>query len=179
MKRFLLTLVCTLLVDVVAAADPHEAEIAAAFKDWKTVRFRFIEDEGDYALDWFVLLQRLDANRVAVSCKTVPVKPLEPQPPTELGVVSDAQAQRFIDRALAIYKRALPEGSEFLRFQSLPESEQKAFARKHPYGIESRWLSMTVVGATRTHELYHICDPGSAVAAEFEEFLRRPKLDGQ
>ena len=177
MKRLLISLLSALLVNAAVAKDSNPAEIADAFKEWKTVRFSVEENEGDIEMPApFILLQRLDANRVVVSCMQEP--PIEFDPlPVALGVVSNAEAQRLIDRALAIYRRALPEVSEVQRVQSLPEAEQKAYVEKHNLGTAFLRLFVAVVGANGSHQFSHMCNPDSAVAAEFEEFV--PQDEGR
>ena len=149
MNKLLMTMLALPLLGAAAHAqvNNNNPPIAEALKDWKTVRIGLYIDGGDYVPPQiFYLLQRMDAERVILSCGEGSLTAL----PVFRKIVPADLAQKAIDRACASYAQAQKEISEGERIQALPEPERIRALAKYNLGISSVSILLEVCSKGKT-----------------------------
>jgi hypothetical protein len=178
MKTALLTLVLWMhALFAMSLAAPPNPPLGKVVKDWKTIRISLTDDGGDEAgPEWFILLQRLDGERVFLSTNSAP--PVEfPALPVALAMISNANARKYVDRAQDFFHRAQSEVSERMRVQALPKAKRDAYWKEHNRGIDVQFMMMIeVLSRDKSYIYAHDFADEGATVKEFREFLEHPKI---
>lgn len=176
--RLAIGLLCLRAFIPVAYAQRSDTAITEALRDWKTVRINLIIDGGDYKPPApFILLQRLDSDRVVLSSSEDSARS-ELLPVARAIITADA-AQKLIDRALAFYAQAQKETGEKARVYALPEAERAPILKQHNLGMSAFYIGIQVFSRGRSYEYQDdFADSGAAVK-EFVDFVMHPKVDAK
>ena len=179
MKLFLAAALLSLHVcAAITFAQKQETALSEALKDWKTVRICLVIDGGDYnPPSPFILLQRLDSERVILSSSEESARS-ELLPVARAIITSDA-AQKFIDRALDFYAQAQKETGEKARVYALPPAEREPILKQHNLGMSALYIGIQVLSHSRSYEYQDdFADSGTTVK-DFAEFVMHPKADSK
>jgi hypothetical protein len=140
-----------------------QTPIAEAMKNWRTVRVLLVIDMGDYVVRRFILLERVDAERVALSSGEKDPPPESPA--VARGMITNATAQALIDRALAFYARAQKETGE----RALPAAERTA--ANTGFGTNAFYIRIEIGGEKASYNYEDDFADGGAAVKEFADFI--------
>jgi hypothetical protein len=162
----------------VSIAQRQETALAEALQDWTTVRICLVIDGGDYnPPSPFILLQRLDSDRVILSSSEESAR--SELLPVARAIITSKAAQKFIDRAVAFYAQAQKEIGEKARVYALPQAEREPILKQHSLGMSALYIGIHVFSHNRSYEYQDdFADSGNTVK-DFGEFVMHPKADSK
>lgn len=162
----------------VAIAQRQETALTEALKDWTTVRISLVIDGGDYnPPSPFILLQRLDSDRVILSSSEESAG--SELLPVARAIITPEAAQKFIDRAVAFYAQAQKETGGKARVYALPPAEREPILKQHNLGMSALYIGIHVYSGNRSYGYQDdFADSGNTVK-EFGDFIIHPKADSK
>jgi len=161
-----------------AGAQSTQPPISDTIKNWRTVRIVLRIDGGDYDPPApFILLQRLDSDRIILSTGeyTVGAEYL----PVARSIISSDAAQKLIERALAFYAKAQKETGEKARVQALPQAERDAIYKKPGFGIPAFYIRIEVLGPDRGYQYEDDFADSGATLKEFAAFIMQQQTQSK
>lgn len=160
-----LTLGCFLWLFSTAIAQQDWEMVRKAFQSWKTVRIYPHIIGGDHvARSPFLLLQRLDAERVVLSAGEGEGLPVAK------SLISNLETQKIIDQVIAFYMKAEAEKGFRQAIEELPEPERTAFKSRMGFGPYESSICIEILAEKGSYNFKDEFGKESSDAA-FNEFI--------
>lgn len=134
------------------AAKDDKALIQELFKqEWKTLKFGFELDGGDYN-SWgpYIVLQRIDVDHISLSA--IDHKNHRGALPVALKVLNTKDAADLVNELIPFIESAKVETGEKTKIMALPEAERTKVLKDLGFGISEGYLSLEL---TRTDGSRH------------------------
>lgn len=159
----------------VVYAQGHNPDLKQVLQNWQSVRISHIIDGGDHApVPQFILLQRLDADRVILSSSEQSAR--SEMLPMFRAIISADDSQKLIEQALLFYAKSQNEIGEKARVHALPRAEEREeILKKHSFGMHAFYINIQVLTQGRLYAYQDDFSDSGPTFQEFDQFIMKPQ----